>query len=300
MTLTYDPILEIRQLPRVRILSPVSAPQRGTALVLEGVGREPLVVHAGERVPEPRLGNYTTAFLVDLAQYGLELDERLPSADRAFLHECRLTFTCAVRDPALVVERGIRDMTEAVRLSLVRVMRAVARSYDISQANDAEAALGAALEEFDGDAAISLGNYLVEIAVPGQDAERSSERYHDATRELRLERMSREEMSRVLATGREEVIAQWLAKHGRDPSALLEMEADAHDAESERVLRAVHLLSASGRADEPFDTKEERKRLIGRLLPDSPALPASDPGARGSRRARLVGSRPAPRPRRHR
>lgn len=288
--ITYDPVLEVRELPRVRMFSPLRPPQMGTAMVLEAVDSDPLVVYAGESVPESRLGNYGKMTIVDMSQYGLRLEEPLPSADRSFLHQCSLTFTCRVQDPALVVARGIRDMTGAMRLPLVRTMRAVARLYDIDQANEAEDAIGVALESFEGDAAVRLGNYLVELGVPGAGADASSERFFDATRKARLDRIDREAMARIISSGRDEVLAQWLAKHGGDPSALLEMEAETKAVEAEQMLRAMHMLTNSGTADEPFDTQDERRRIVQRLLSDSSSDKGASPERLGSRRSRIAGS----------
>lgn len=292
MTTTYDPILEIRDLSRWQVFAPIASPQAGTALVLEAPGHEPLAIYPHERVPSPRLGNYRKAITVDLSQYGLQLNEELPSADRSFIHMCSLTFTCRVEDPVEIVRRGIRDMTDSVRIPLVRIMRAVARSYDISQSNEAEAALNEALEEFTGDTVVVLGSYLVELSVPGAGAAKSSEAFHDISREQRLDKIRRSEMLAIIAGGRDEVIAQWLAKHKGDPSALLEMEAEAKAVESEQVLRAIHMLSVSGKGDEPFDTRDERRRLLGRFLTDAPALPSADRSTAtgASRRSRLAGS----------
>lgn len=285
---TYDPILEVRDLPRYRVLRPVNAPQLGTALVLEPKSGPPLVIHAGDAVPEARLGHYLRAFTVDLGQYGLQLDEMLTSADPSFAFNCSVTFSCRVRDPAMVVAHNIRDITAAVRLPIVRIMKAVAHHYDISQFNHAQAALNDALGTYTGDAAIQLGSYLVELHVGG-GARTSSAEYHDLTREARLDGLRRSEMSEVVARGRDEMIAQWLIKNGGDPGALFDAEARAKLRESEHLLAAMGILSPSGGDDEPFDLKDERRRLLGRILGDS-AGPEDD-----RPRRRLSGSL-APRP----
>jgi hypothetical protein len=96
-------------------------------------------------------------------------------------------------------------------------------------------------------------------------------------------------MSEVVARGRDEMIAQWLIKNGGDPGALFDAEAQAKLRESEHLLAAMGILSPSGGDDEPFDLKDERRRLLGRILGDS-AGPEDD-----RPRRRLSGSL-APRP----
>jgi hypothetical protein len=283
--MTYDPILEVRDLPRYRVLRPVAPPQLGTALVLEQKDGAPLVIQAGDGVPEARLGHYRRAFVVDLGQYGLQLDEMLTSADPSFVFNCSVTFSCRVRDPALVVAHNIRDMTAAVRLPIVRIMHSVAHHYDISQFNQAQAALNHALGAYTGDAAIQLGSYLVELHVGG-GAPTSSAEYHDVAREARLDGIRRSEMSDVVARGRDELIAQWLIRNGGDPSALFAAETEAKHRESENLLAAMSILSSSDTDAEPFDTKEERRRLFGRFLDDHGGMAADD----RPRRRRLSGS----------
>jgi hypothetical protein len=284
-TTTYDPILEVRDLPRVRVLNPVAAPQLGTALVLEQKAGAPLVVHAGEAVPEARLGAYRRSFLIDLGQYGLQLDEQLPSADPAFLFTCLVTFSCRVRDPALVASRNIRDMTAAVRLPLVRIIRSVARNFDIAQFNAAEVALNDELCTYTGDAAVELGSYLVELVVGGGAATSGAE-FHDVAREARLDAIRRREMDGV-ATSREEMIKQWLIKNGGDPSELIALDAESKRIESENLLRAIGLLSSSDTDEEPFDTKAEKRRLLGSFIEKHGG---SVDGERPVRRRRLGGS----------
>lgn len=287
-TITYDPILEVQDLRRIRMFTPVASPRLGTALVLEPTEGGPLVILAGERVPEPRIGNYRRSFLIDLGQYGLRLEEKLPSADPAFLFDGSVTFSCRVADPALVATRNIRDVTESVRLPLVRIMRTVARRYDISQFNEAESALNDALTSFTGDAAVYLSGYLMELFVGGEAAAVSSTTFYDVTRDARLDGIRRRDMREVIAGGPDELVAQLLAKHGGDPSAWLEHEAESRRVESEHLLRAMGILTSAGDDSEPFDTKEERRRLLGNLLKDhgSPAVEMDRP----VRRRRISGS----------
>ena len=279
-TTTYDPILETRELSRFRVFAPLASPGLGTALVLQPAEGDPLVIEAGQRVPEARLGDYRRSFLVDLGQYGLRMDERLPTRDPSFQFQCSVTFNCRVLDPAAVARMNIRDMTSAVRLTLVRIMRRVGRDYDISGFNDAEAALNDALERFRGDRAIQLSSFLVELAPGGE--------YHDTMRGIRMDDIRRGAMEDVVAGGQQSIWAQWLAKHDGDPSELIELEARSKALEQEHLLDAMRIVSSSGEKTEPFDTNAERRRLLGRLVSD-PEIGSLDRG-RGSRRSRLAGS----------
>ncbi|MEC3975717.1 hypothetical protein [Amycolatopsis sp. H20-H5] len=282
---TYDPIREIVPLRRIRVFKPVAPPPLGTCLVLEPDEGPPLVIEAGQRVPEARLGHYKRAYVVDLGRYGLRLEERLPSADPAFQFTASVSFTCRVHNPAIIATRGVRDITAFVRLPMAKMMRAVSRSYDIGESNDAEAALNAQLETFTGDSAVQLGGYLVELEAGG-GAARSSAEFHDTSREIRMDRMRRAPMSEVVSGGRDALRAQWLATHGGDPSELLEFEEANKAREAEQLLRAIGALSGD-KAAEPFDTRDERRRLMSHLLGES----AEGRPKRGSlRQSRIAGS----------
>src|SRR5438445_890500 len=84
MTDPSAPIKDISELRRLRVTAPIRSPGIGTALVLEPAVGEPLVILPGERVPDPRTGNYRRSFLIDMARYGLKLDVELPSRDPSF------------------------------------------------------------------------------------------------------------------------------------------------------------------------------------------------------------------------
>ena len=201
-----------------------------------------------------------------------------------------VSFSCRVENPAVIAQRGIRDVTASVRLPLVRIMRRVARLYDISEFNAAEAALDEALQAFPGDSAVRIGGYMVELAVGGDAAPRSSAEFHDTSRCIRLDDMRREVMGPVVAGGRDELIALWLAKHDGDPTALIDLELETKAMESEHLLHAMRILTSSGVETEPFETLEERCNLLRRFLSDPAAIPAADADQRGSRRSRLASS----------
>lgn len=286
---TYDPILEVQELRRFRVFTPLSPPRHGTALVLEPEVGEPLLITAGTRVPDARLGHYKRSSLVDLGQHGLRMEEQLPSRDPAFLFRSTVTFSCQVAEPEVFALRGIHDMAGCLRPALVRVMRDVARRYDISDFNAAEAALNRALDEFPADPAVHLGEFLVELSAGDEAAARSSTDYYNASRDTRMEGDRRRTMSGVVAGGRDEMIAQWLATHGGDPSAILDAEAEAKAQETHNLLQAMSILASSGGDTEPFDTREERSRLLSRFLSEYNS-PSSREGHHRSIRSRVAGS----------
>jgi hypothetical protein len=286
MTVTYDPIKEVTELRRVRLAAPIRPPAMGTALVIEPLLGEPFVVSAGERVPDARFGNYRRCFLVDLAQYGLRLQLDLPSRDPSFAFKTTVDFSCRVLDPVLVVKNGVRDMTRALRASIVKVTRGIAQRYDVLDVTAAELALNDALERFRGDSVVSLGRFLVTL-----DSGETSE-IHNLRRETRLGGMRRDDMRTVVKGGQDELFAQLLAKSDSNPAALIEHIAAEKGMEQERLLEALKIVSGSAEKTEAFDTRRERDRIFDQLIGGSDGRAAdggAEPGRR-LRRSRVVGS----------
>lgn len=154
-TITYDPILETAEPPKVRSVAPC------TALVLETARGAHVVLH-GEQVPDRPLAGCHRSHLVDLSLHGLVMEARLPSRD-SFSFEATVSFSCQVINPVMVATSGIRDVTAAVRPRLVKILRAVAQRYDVLDVAVAEAALNSALDRHYGNSAVRLGLFTVEL-----------------------------------------------------------------------------------------------------------------------------------------
>jgi hypothetical protein len=263
VNITYDPIKQVVEPRPVRVLTRLSTPAIDTALVLEPVSGDPVLVQAGEKVPGAFVGRYRRAALVDLRRYTLVLSENdLPSADPAFTFSVVLTFNCQVTNPIEVVRSGVRDMTAGMRPGLVGVLQDVVQEYDIAQFVQAKQALTRALGSLS-FLNVSVGGYLVELS--------SSSGYHDTTRDIRIERIRRGAMRDVVDGGHRELVAQHLVKSDGDPTKLLMMEAAAVERDKDRV--ADVLRATSDEDADPVDTRDVRRRLYGKMLGESAPPP---------------------------
>ncbi len=289
MTITYNPILDVTDLPRLRVGSPIRSPGIGTALVLEQAKGEPLVLLPGARVPDPRMGNYRRSYVVDIRQYGLRFDAELPSLDPSFSFPTTVSFNCQVLDPLVVVSNNIRDMTAAVRSSLIRVMRGIAQHYDVLDVTAAEMALNRALDGCHSGTGISLGGFLAEV----DSGERSE--IHTVRRETRIDEMKRAAMRPVVTGGQDEFIAQLLSKHEGDPTQLLGHRAAVKALEDDQRLEALRILTSGGEKVEASDTNRLRDDIFSQFLGGGHGL-GKDPHRRLSRRSRVAGSLAPARP----
>lgn len=277
--MTYDPILESRPVPRIRVLNPLRPPRPGTALVLVRYQGEAVAVLHGQPIPEARWSAYQWAYLVDIADHRLVLELPLLSRDPNFAFRGRVSLTCRVIDPVEVITRGIRDMGAALREHVQRMLRRVSRDYDIGQFHQAEEALNDRARTFSGDSAVRLRAIEVELLVDDQEIATSGRAYRDLVRETRLNEMRRER-SRKLLTGNpvESLLAEIVEREG--PRAALAWIAEAEGAEREQLLRALQLVLDGNPDQEPFDLVELQRLLAGRLA-ETPSLGLGGNGRTG-------------------
>ncbi|MYW64131.1 hypothetical protein GTY65_08595 [Streptomyces sp. SID8379] len=282
---TYDPVVEVAELPKWRLTSPLRPPDPGRALVLVRDSGPSLTVRSGEEIPSARYGGYRSVFTVDLAEHRLVLDIDLLSRDPTFSFRSRVDLICKVADPAKVVARGIRDMSGALYAHLRRTLREVARDYDIAEFHEAEQALNTALAVFTGDDAIRLRNIHVELLVDEDEIAASGREFRDVVRESRLARMRRtRHVEMIREEGIDGLIAEIMEKEG--PRAALTW-IEKSEAEKREVKREVmRLVLERGDADrEPFEQTELERVVLEEVLRGGDGLFET-----ATRRGRLRGS----------
>ncbi|MFG2842831.1 hypothetical protein ACGF12_06595 [Kitasatospora sp. NPDC048296] len=292
---TYDPVLVEEQLAWLRLRNPLRPPAPGRALVLVPNDGPALTVRPGEEISDAWVGRYQTAYTVDTTEHRLVLGIPLLSRDPTFAFRSEVALVCAVTDPAEVVARGIRDMSDALFDHMRRMLRTVSRDYDIAEFHEAEAALNRRVREFTGDSAVRLRNIHVELLVDEDEAATSGRTYRDVVRETRLADMRRQRhLDMLRSDGFEGLIAEIMEREG--PRAAQELIAKAEADEREELMRTFELVMERGDADrEPFEVAKTERTVLGRVLGGSDA-PFG--GTRASRvRGRGVTDRPVePRP----
>ncbi len=263
MNQTYDPILETAELRRPR--PPLRSPAMGTALVLErGVGA-PLVVREGERVPEPRLGNYRRMYVVDTGVHGIAFTTKVPSADPAFPFTVTLNFACQVGDPVVIARDNVRNMTAALSPSLTAIVRRISVRFDVLDSANAEAAMTAELNSARRDPAVLLTNFVA--TVEALDVAEIV----TARRETRVLEMRRDAMRPVANGGRNEMLAHIMAMEGGDPTALLDREQQEREAHTQASLAALGLLMSSDKMED-FNTTRISEQAMSTFFPGDGSL----------------------------
>ncbi|MCO5995831.1 hypothetical protein [Actinoallomurus rhizosphaericola] len=282
---TYDPIVEIRALRSLRLLSPLRPPEPGRALVLVPRSGEPYAIHHGGSVPSAWVGKYQSSYLVDMTEHWLKIELSLLSKDPSFAFRGSVGLLAGVNDPIEVVARGIRDVGRALEDHTRWLLRQVSRDYDIAQFHDAERALNVAVRGFTGDSAIRLRDVTVELQVDDEEVVASGRAYRDAERDARLSDRRRDRHLAILRRdGVEALLAEIFEREG--PQAVLDRIAAAEDAEREELMRAWQTVLNNSDV-EPFDMVEAQRTVLRRLMEGSSA-PFG-----GTRSGRLRGTIPA-------
>lgn len=273
MESTYDPIVGgPEQLPFFQLRS-LASPRLGVALVLVSAKGELVTSASGSLAPAVRFGNYRSVYYIDTAEHQLFLNAQLPSADPGFVFQSHLTYRCRVTDPAEVARRQIHDIGELVRPQLTAAMRAATRRLDIGESARAEEAIENALRKVSCDPAVEISQCQAELPVHADEAASSARSYRETRRSTRLTEMKVGPMRELLAGGSPDLLALHLAHHPEDTGPVMEMIVAGDIAEAQNMLQAISIMyGRPGSEEEPFETRDERKRLMDRFL--ARALPA--------------------------
>ncbi|MGW5849658.1 hypothetical protein ACWFQ8_17165 [Streptomyces sp. NPDC055254] len=264
--LTYDPVLDFQPVPRRRLMNPLRPPVPGRALVLVPDRGAALTILPGEEVPAARFGSYQSVYTVDLAEHRLVLDIPLLSRDPTFSFRSRVDLVCRVAHPAEVVRRGIRDMSGALYGHLRKMLREVAREYDVAEFHRAEQALNASVGGFTGDSAVLLRGLHVELLVDEDEIATSGREFRDVVRETRLDGMRRRRHLELMRDeGVEGVIAEIMEREG--PRAALAWIEKGRAEHREAHLQTLRMVLERGDADrEPFEQAELERAVLEGIL----------------------------------
>ncbi|MBW8485937.1 hypothetical protein [Actinomadura parmotrematis] len=281
---TYDPIIEERDIPRIRVLNPVRAPRAQEAVVLEP-GDGPLrTFRHGAPIPGARLSDYRRMYLVDVSEHRLLLDFALLSHDPNYAFMARADLFCQVSDPAKVVQRNIRDVSGALHGPLRRMLQDVSKHYDVSAFHAAQEALNEEMRFFSGDAALELHGISIELLIDDEEMAESGRELRKVVREQRLGDMRADHrLDRLRRDGVEGVIAEIMEKQGA--AAALDRIQDIERSERQELLAAWDtVLKHGGDELEPHQLAEAQQQLLN-LYTEGSSAPFG-----GTRPRRLRGS----------
>ncbi|MFF4594737.1 hypothetical protein [Amycolatopsis sp. NPDC001319] len=265
MNLTYNPILQRLDLPRMRLTSPLRSPELGTAMVLERTEGAPLVVNHGERVPEARLGRYRRMHLIDIATRGLGFSVTAASSDPVFPFTVSVQCACQITDPIAIARDCVTDLTAALRPSLTSIIRATAARFDVLQPADAENAISARLNTARDSSTVRLSSYSVSVVMV------DAEDFVTEQRKIRVRKLTFDSMRPIAGGSREDMLAHIMSIDDGDPMALLDRERADRAAETKAKIDVLRALTGSEM--EEFSASEVREQVLGEFFDRSKAGP---------------------------
>jgi len=88
-----------------------------------------------------------TMYRVTLGLHHTTAEADLPSQGEAFFFHASISLQWRVLDPASVVSNGVRNVADALMPHIMRQMRRISRTFDITQSAEAEEAINEALDK---------------------------------------------------------------------------------------------------------------------------------------------------------
>jgi SPFH domain / Band 7 family len=289
---TYNPILEVRELRRVRFKVGDLRAKAHTTLVLVSATGKMLKVGAGEPVPQVRMGDYREAYFVDVAEHQLQMECKLPSSDGAFSFNASVSYRCKVAEPEKVVAHRCTDAAAVIEPVLRSTLRGVARKHTPDQSGEAEAD---ANDELLGRLSASPGFHVsgcsVELSLDGDEAAyKRKKRNAGHRRELDASELA--VIRPLVESGDDGLLALYLIRHPDDAAAVVDLLKSHDHASGEQRLEALRVIFSKPGSEDDFDMERVRHSIASTIADE---LRSVRPGAashalsRGRLRGTLLG-----------
>jgi hypothetical protein len=175
MVNTFNPILQARELKSFTLSNPMPAPAPGRAIVLGAKDQPPLVIRHGDgNAPsfgQYWLGKYKWFYEVDVGARQLTFEEVLYSKENITAFRASITLTCAVSDPAIIVENRVNDVTAVLRPRIHKALADIAVAYKLEQLDQLKIAVNRGGFAHAAPAGLSLGSFICNLSLT-RDAEK--------------------------------------------------------------------------------------------------------------------------------
>ncbi|UKP00517.1 hypothetical protein [Nostoc sp. UHCC 0870] len=141
MTISYNPIISKEELLRWDILNKIPVPDANTALVFVGNGQPTITITEGQKGltrGEIVWGKYSLVYKVDLSDFPIGFECKLPCATDAFDFQAEVKFTCSVREPEMIIRRNVTNISSVLQHLIIDEMRRISRRYEVEESGAAE------------------------------------------------------------------------------------------------------------------------------------------------------------------
>jgi hypothetical protein len=292
MNKTYNPILEVRELPRIRFKVGDLRAKAHTTLVLVSATGEMQKIGAGEPVPQARMGDYREAYFIDVAEHQLQMECKLPSSDGAFSFHAVVSYRCQVAEPKEVVAHRCTDVAAVIEPVLRSTLRGIARKHAPDEAGAAEAnANDQLLGRLSAEPGFQVSGCSVELSLDGDEAGYiRKKRNAGHQRDLDGEEMA--VIRPLVESGDDGLLALYLTRHPDDAAAVVDLLKSHDYASGAQRLEALRVIFSKPGSDDDFDMERVRHSIASTIADELRSVrPGAAPHAltRGRLRGTLLG-----------
>lgn len=265
MNTTYNPIVEVRELPRFRFNVRDLRAKAHTALVLVSATGGMLKVAAGEQVPQVRTGDYREAYFIDVAEHQLQMECKLPSSDGAFSFNASVNYRCRVADPKEVVAHRCTDAAAVIAPILKRTLRGVARKHAPDQVGAAEADVNDELfGKLSAEPGFHVSGCSVELSLDGDEAAYNRKK-RNAVHRRELDAGELAIIQPLVESGDDGLLALYLTRHPDDAAAVVDLLKSHDHATGEQRLEALRIIFSKPGSDDDFDMERVRHSIASTI-----------------------------------
>jgi hypothetical protein len=300
MNTTYNPIVEVRQLPRFRLSVSDLRAKAHTALVLVSPTGEMLKVGPGAPVPKVRTGAYPEAYFIDVAEHQLQMECKLPCSDGAYNFNASVGYRCRVAEPRDVVAHRCTDAAAVFEPLIKRALRRVARKYGPDEAGRAEDDANGVLREPNSIAGFYVSECSVELSLDGDEAAYVREA-RKAVQRRELDKGDMDVIRPLVEAGNEGLLALHLLKHPDDAAAVVDLMKSHEYAAGDQRLEALRLILSKPESDDDFDMVRIRNSIASTIAeelkggrPNTPRPALSGKRLRGTLLGAATDGEPSP------
>jgi hypothetical protein len=297
---TYNPIVEIRELPRLRFNVRDLRATAHTVLVLVSATGEMLKVGAGELVPQVRTADYREAYFIDIAEHQLQMECKLPSNDGAFFFNASVSYRCMVAEPRDVVAHRCTDAAAVIEPVLKRTLRSIARKHAPDHVGAAEANANDDLfGKLSAEPGFHVSGCSVELSLDGDEAAaKRKRRIAEYRRELDAGELA--VIRPLVEAGDDGLLALYLTRHPDDAAAVVDLMKSHDQAAGEQRLEALRVIFSKPGSDDDFDMERVRHSIASTIAeelkgvrPGAPRLALNRSRLRGTLFGETADSRPS-------
>jgi hypothetical protein len=276
-------ILSKHDIPRFNLFSPRPRGEPGVAIVLFRDNGALTAIKAGQSftAADVAWGTYKGYYLVDVGEHSFSFQTRIPCEKDAFYFEASVTCIYQVSDPAIVVDRQIKDAESVLKTYILEKMRGVSRKYTTQQSEAAEKQLNTLFGEGFTINGLTANKIIVDLSLDEvtkahvrqlQEIENQKVReaaQHDLAMmqenfNQEIQRVRMQFYTPLIEQGQWQMLALYLANNPSDVGVILDLMQRQRKAELELQLQALKAF-LDGNVIEDFQIADNTKAVLQKL-----------------------------------